>query len=527
MSNSKLIIMGIDGGTWNLISPWAREGKLPHFRRLVEKGVSGPLESTDPPRTSPAWPCFMTGKSPGKLGVFGFINFNKRTKETSVLNYSDIGDVKLWDVLSSYGFRVGVVGVPMTYPPDRINGFMVSGFGTPTASRDFTYPASLKKEIAHTGFNPAESGWSEKAKDEKLLTSKLLEGIENNFKAVEYLMEEKDWDVFIFVVKLTDEAGHFLWHKPDQMFEVYKKVDEHLGRILKGHSDKNFMVMSDHGMGESKPPKKEFNINKFLEKQGLLHLRKQKLSNSILLNLGVNRENVKKILAKTGLYDKILKLIPEDQKRKFPTEKGGDVGSLTQEAIVNWEHTKAIFIEGRLYILEEEGTEEYERVRDKIKERVSEEGSRQGVEFNIYNGDEVYPGSHKNKAPDLKIYPGGAGIKSSFRADKVFEPSHPDSKGGAHKKEGILIGWGPDVKEAQRIKANIFDITPTALYMMGVPVPKDMDGRVLKEILKKEPVYVDSKKKREFLDKNTEKETLPKEDEEKVKERLRELGYLD
>jgi predicted AlkP superfamily phosphohydrolase/phosphomutase len=69
----KVIIIGLDGATWNLIKPWADKGLLPTFKELMEKGVWGELESTVPPWTIPAWYSLFSGKSPVKLGFFSFM----------------------------------------------------------------------------------------------------------------------------------------------------------------------------------------------------------------------------------------------------------------------------------------------------------------------------------------------------------------------------------------------------------------------------------------------------------------------
>ncbi len=70
---SRVLIIGIDGATFDLIQPWAEAGDLPNLARLMAEGVHGLLESTLPPVTSPAWPTFATGKNPGKHSVFDFI----------------------------------------------------------------------------------------------------------------------------------------------------------------------------------------------------------------------------------------------------------------------------------------------------------------------------------------------------------------------------------------------------------------------------------------------------------------------
>ncbi len=76
-SHSRLLIIGLDGATFDLIRPWAAAGKLPNIARLMEIGVSAPLRSVPNQNSAPAWSGYATGKNPGKHGIF---YFNERTR---------------------------------------------------------------------------------------------------------------------------------------------------------------------------------------------------------------------------------------------------------------------------------------------------------------------------------------------------------------------------------------------------------------------------------------------------------------
>ncbi|MCB0005568.1 MAG: alkaline phosphatase family protein, partial [Anaerolineales bacterium] len=136
----KAFIIGIDGATFNLIKPWAKAGHLPNLARLMAGGAHGNLMSTLPPVTSPAWPTFMTGCNPGKHGVFDFIQ--PSGADFSLVNATKIKQPTIWQRLSQAGYRVGVLNVPVTYPPQPLNGFMVSGILSPKGV-DISFPADL------------------------------------------------------------------------------------------------------------------------------------------------------------------------------------------------------------------------------------------------------------------------------------------------------------------------------------------------------------------------------------------------
>ena len=136
----KLLIIGIDGATFDLILPWAKEGFLPNLAGLIDQGTYGELASTLPPVTSPAWPSFMTGCNPGKHGVFDFIH--RTGADFGLVNATKIRRPTIWQRLSQAGFSVGVLNVPVTYPPQPLNGYMVTGILSPKEGQ-ICYPDDL------------------------------------------------------------------------------------------------------------------------------------------------------------------------------------------------------------------------------------------------------------------------------------------------------------------------------------------------------------------------------------------------
>ncbi len=138
MTGHRILILGVDGATFDLIEPWAAAGYLPNFARLMARGVHGELESTLPPVTSPAWPCFMTGCNPGKHGVFDFIR--PHGDGFDLVNSTSIRQPTIWQILSEAGLQVGVMNVPVTYPAQPVNGFMITGLLSPPAGRAHLLP---------------------------------------------------------------------------------------------------------------------------------------------------------------------------------------------------------------------------------------------------------------------------------------------------------------------------------------------------------------------------------------------------
>src|SRR5262249_787704 len=144
--DKKLLVIGLDGASFNVLDPLIEQGRLPTIKALIERGTRADLETTFPPITAVAWSSFMTGKNPGKHGIFEFVSRNGSTRELAV-NASLREGNAIWDVLSDAGKRVVVHNFPCTYPPREVNGLLISDFMTPAGRRDYAFPPSLLAEI--------------------------------------------------------------------------------------------------------------------------------------------------------------------------------------------------------------------------------------------------------------------------------------------------------------------------------------------------------------------------------------------
>src|ERR1051325_11049576 len=146
MSN-KLLVIGLDGASFNVLDPLIERGLLPNIGALIARGARAELETTFPPITAVAWSSFMTGKNPGKHGIFEFVRRDRNTQRELAVNASFREGRAIWDMLSDAGHRVIVHNFPCTYPPHALNGLLLADFMTPRGRRDFTSPLSLLTEL--------------------------------------------------------------------------------------------------------------------------------------------------------------------------------------------------------------------------------------------------------------------------------------------------------------------------------------------------------------------------------------------
>ena len=142
-----VVIVGLDSASFDVIDPWLEAGELPNLQKLIAEGVSGKLRSTIHPMSGPAWASFMTGKNPGKHGIFDWTRHVDGGYEASLVNSMSLCGRTLWQIASEAGFTTGVVNVPVTYPPQAVDGYLVSGLLTPSSKSDFVFPPHLADEL--------------------------------------------------------------------------------------------------------------------------------------------------------------------------------------------------------------------------------------------------------------------------------------------------------------------------------------------------------------------------------------------
>ena len=250
----KVVVVGVDGATPDLLEEWVKKDELPVFKKLMSQGVWGKLRSTVPPFSAPAWASIVTGFNPGGHGIYGFEKLTDL--QTHLITSHDRRKKALWNYFTEINLRNIIVNIPGTFPPEEIKGFMITGLLTPSMNSDFTYPKSLKKRLTDDdlGRYELESIWLEdfprshmaRNKPEKLLEV-LFKQMESRVRVTVNLMKNTPWDFTMVVIRGTDTAQHFLMHRKDLVLRCYKKVDELIGEIINTAPEATFFIVSDHG----------------------------------------------------------------------------------------------------------------------------------------------------------------------------------------------------------------------------------------------------------------------------------------
>ncbi len=559
--HTKLFVIGLDAATLDIITPLMKEGLLPTFQKLCKEGIYGELSSTIHPLSPPAWTSFITGKNPGKHGIYDFVIHKPNSYELEYTYGGMRKGLSIWKLLSMAGKRVAVLNVPMTFPPEAVNGILISGFDSPGTDSNFAYPPHILEEISRNigkyqlrdypqGHNP----------DSFLEQIEFL--LDFRKKLTHYMMDNYEWDFFMMVFGELDVVQHAYWQYTDPAFssisrtdrerygqvirDMYINMDSVLGELFsKLPQDTNILVMSDHGAG---PCYKAVFINKWLEEKGLLTYQDLKRKNYYLKLLKNMHHKIKTTIPPVGL---------EWMKRTFPGLRQ-KVKSRIVFSDIDWTKTK-VWSFGRestnLFINTKgkfpQGTvspeSEYENLRnwliEALRTLIDPDTGKPAVD-RVYKGEEVYHGNCMDTAPDLLVtwrnhqYTSWPGYSDRNRA--LFEPSlyHSDytdwsqlQKGGNHRPNGILFMKGNNIKSGFKIEgAKIVDLAPTILYLTGTSVPTDMDGKVLKEAIS--PSYLEQNPP-QYMNPPSNGETKPlrraysEEEASQVEERLRSLGYIE
>ena len=283
----RVLVIGVDSFSMDLILKWREY--LPNLNRMIEQGTYGYMRSTVPPFTPPAWTAILTGKNPGKTGIFDWITYPQRKDEKIRVVYSyDIKAETVFDILSKNGKKVVSLNVPLTYPPWKVNGYMVSGIPTPVKENAvITYPESLKDELDEivSGYQIQPMvNLQIKGKEEEYI-EEFSKTLVKRFEAALYLLHMIDWDLFFLVFFAIDSVQHYFWHHMDENHPLhnpnnkykdviknfYIQIDSLIGKILSEIPENTYtFVISDHGMG---PLYGYFLVNEFLLRYGFFKVK--------------------------------------------------------------------------------------------------------------------------------------------------------------------------------------------------------------------------------------------------------------
>ncbi len=558
---AKTLLAGLDAACWEYLDPLLDSGGMPTLRRLMAGGVRGRLNSTMPPWTPTAWASIITGKNPGKHGIFDMLWRKPGGYEFNPTNAQSRKGTPFWEYLNRIGIKVGLVNIPFTYPPGDIDGFILCGFGTPSSATDIAAPADVLQWVQ------SEYPAYRSAVDPEFLRSAppdavLREETEHQARQVELALElarTRGVDFLAINLMLTDHANHKM-PTLELVQEAYRRADTHLDHLITGFQPENILLISDHGSSRLKG---DFLLYAWLRDRGYTaYLKNPRPEQSAPLNWILDQW-LQSHLGFTGIPARLIRKllregllrVPEAWADSFLDYLGGIIPFAREHVTfsnqVDYENSQIFpgsVYSGLLYLnlagREEKGAvpaQDRENIISRLKqelEQIRDPDSQEPLFSAVYTAEEIYSGPALGFAPDLVLdsYNSNWNIRTSKHVPvrenakhRYFLDAANRSDYGWHSREGIFIFTGSAFRVGEEAAVHqICDVPATLLYTMGAPIPADYDGRVLSELFvngatQGEILFQDGDAEGEW----SEEGFLSEKESEELADHLRALGYLD
>ena len=520
------ILFGLDGATFTVLDPLMRDGIMPHLRAFASLGVRAELLSTPHPVTPPAWTTVMTGRGPGQHGIFDFVR-PEEGKTGIYLKVTDSRDNRsetIWSIASRQNRRVAALNFYGMSPPRPLAGYSIPGFVPARHMRRGSHPADLFERLARHGLDGKRLGMDldqEKKAIQGFAPELCADWIRTHirreqqwFETLRFIMQTDPCDLTAIVFDGVDKIQHLCWRMLDPALadsaigpvetevrrlclEYFRQIDAFLGEVVRlAGTDADIFIVSDHGFCAST---EIVYINTWLAEQGFLRWSPDA---PVDTGEGLMAQRMK---THTGLLD----------------WSGTRAYALTPSS-------NGIFIRGV-------APDAYGRYRQTVieaLERLRDPATGESIVTRIFTREEAFPGDRMRLAPDLTIALRDHGLVSILRGSApVQRRSGPV---GTHHPAGVFLAAGPTMRRGVTLPAiPLIDVAPTLLYSVGLPVPEDLEGAVVRaaflpEALRAHPVQAGAPTipPGAFAASPDEFE-LDAREEQEVMDRLKSLGYLD
>ena len=537
----RVCVVGLDGATWDLLLPLAREGFLPVLRKLIEGGSYGELESTIPPITAPAWASFATGKNPGKTGIFDFLLPKGSLEDLVAITSKDIYGKTFYEILEENGKRTIIINLPLSYPPRTTSPTITSIM---TQGKQFIFPADLKDKMPELEAYRLTPNFNLKVDGREEEYFQDIRELEKQRFICAQKLFQLEWDFFFCLFSGIDWIQHELYDKlasnslskSHPSYQLYKDIDSYIGWFVDHLSgETSILLMSDHGF---RAYKGVFFVNRWLSNNGFLttqSFRKRNVPYQHLFAEGLAKAKLRKTgdkalsgrvvhLALPGSIERIFRRfgfyrIYRVLAKRIPIY-------LQTGASADYARTSALCTTSELSGVYLNSTERYRdgivnsidagRIKNEIiaeLKRLKDPVTGEAAFDRVLDSREVYSGERTKLAPDILILPRNYWVSAGLYSDReLFSRSSLNN----HDSRGIFLLYGNGIKKGSKLDgASICDIAPTVFHILGIPIPRDVDGMVLKAVFEDDS---------EFAGRSV--EYMRTDDREKIRDRIDELKRL-
>lgn len=439
-ARDRIFVLSLGGLPHSVVAGAAGQRLLPSLAGLAGQGAMGRMAPLLPADPAVAWATFMTGANPGKHGIFGYVDRVPSPFATHLPSLRDLKLPTLWEVLSRAGKRVGVMGVPYTYPPRQVSGFMVAGFPAPDLA-SAVFPADMSPKLLEQGYL-IDVDTSLAGQDPVAFVDQLVEAMGRRFNACLEYMASEPWDFMQLHISALARLHHFFWghwaaeaEGAAEVFEdLYSRLDRHIAELLtKLPPGCRLAVLSDYGYTAARG---QVYLNHWLEQNGYLLF-------------GRGRRELKNLHPDSRAY----------------CLAGGRL---------------YLNLEGR----EERGTVPQGRPAEELREELihrlgglADPNDGQPLIKAVHRGEDLYHGPQVAAGPDLVVEPAqGLEPRANIEAPGLLAP--PSVGGTPLPDQGFLLLTGCKGELAPG-SFSLVDVAPSLLALAEIAAPPNMDGKPL------------------------------------------------
>jgi len=517
MSNNgsahRVVMIGLDGATFNIIEPLLKQNKLPFFQRLIDTGSYGTVESNLPVNSASNWATLLSGKNPGKHNIYDFLVADNGSYQPKLITNQSLKSPALWNLINSHQFQTISLNIPIISDPEPLNGIIVPGVLSP-GGKVHAYPEQVTKELEQQNYT-TDSGFARNLNPD-VYFHQIKETLLTQEKVFQQMLKQHPWKVAILILNALDKVQHSFWHEEEKVNSLYIQIDHFLNNIFDSlDANTYFIVVSQHGF---KRLTRKFFVNEWLWEIGLLQKNisihqprltdmydlifkdapdDKHLATRFLAKSGITKDNIRSMLP-LFIAEFLKRLVPWKIKKYFPAEYLDIV----------WDHTRAYFVSSNIQGIninlkgrEPQGIvnpgSEYEELRDRIigeLYRLKDPYTFENVIDEIYRKEDLFQGEYLDNAPDIILVPHNYDyyLDPAKRTCRLFIGSANDDYPihAFHHPQGIFLATGPNIKQKYKLShIDICDITPSILHILGITSTEDFDGQILYRMFENQPDY--------------------------------------
>lgn len=450
------MLIGLDCAAPHLVFERYRD-RMPNVTALCARGTFGPMHSTLPPITVPAWLSMVTGYDPGELGIYGFRNRRRDSYALDLVTADHAEQPRVWERLGQRGHRVSVLFVPPTYPVQPVRGELVSCFLTPSLDVPWCYPEALGNELTER-FGPYKmdvEGFRQR--EPEAILEDLHAMTRQHFAIARHLWQTRSPAFMMMVEMGTDRLHHAFYrhmdaehprHDPTSPFvdagaDYYALIDREIGQLIAlADDDTTIMLVSDHG---ARVMHGGICINQWLIDRGYLVLKTPITEVTPFSQLDIDWSRTR-AWGEGGYYARVfLNVAGREPQGIIPSEA-------------------------------------YDRERDTLAAALRDvpcppRGPQ--CAHKVLTPESMYPRVN-GFAPDLCVFFGDLAYRSigSVGHGSWYTDDNDTGEDGCnHDWNGIFALAGPGVAPRGKIEGCcIYDVAPTVLDLFGIDRPREWTG---------------------------------------------------